>query len=89
MVPWPSPLTNDETLVQAPKHVPQHDEFPKLLVNRKLGQDPAQEGQLTVVGALCVPVPADRERAHLADNRYYQLELYHERLALCCACPAW
>lgn len=61
----PPRLTYDETLVQAPEHVPQHDEFAELLAHRELGEHPAEEGQFAIVGVLVLPLPADRQRADL------------------------
>lgn len=64
----PTWLTYNETLVQAPEHVPQHDEFAELLADGELGQHPAQEGQLAIVGVLVLPLPADRQCADLGQE---------------------
>lgn len=55
---WPT-LTYDETLVQAPKHMSQHNEFPQLLADRELCQHSSKEGQLTIVGVFILSLPTD------------------------------
>lgn len=67
-VPTAVPLTYDETLIQAPKHMSQHNEFTQLLADRELCQHSSQEGQLAIVGVLVLPLPTDRQCTNLGSK---------------------